>query len=223
MKKKLLFLIPMLLGMVLSACDTGGSNPPSDTGSGSNPPSNDSSGAESEPTSSSSLPITQYTITFKDETGNTLESKKWDEGTTPFYHYEKDDTVEWDYTVDGWSLTINGEVLSILPQVSANATYYAIVSKVKQKYTITFESNGGSDVASITEDYGTLISEPTKPTKKGYKFVGWSTDSAGSKKVTWPFTLTKNETFYANWNEKVGVLNYIQYLLTSIKLLFISL
>ena len=155
----------------------------------------------------------KYDVKFLDENGAELNTIKYSYGDTPSYTYNKQDTQEWDYTVHGWSLTAGGEVLSSLPKVTGSATYHAIVSAVKQKYTITFESNGGSSVASITEDYGTSIAEPTKPTRDGYKFVAWSTDTAGANKVTWPVTLVKNEKFYANWNEKVDIKAYFQSLM----------
>ena len=41
------------------------------------------------------------------------------------------------------------------------------------KYTITFDTNGGSEIAPITQDYGTEITAPDKPTRKGYTFKGW--------------------------------------------------
>ena len=189
MKKKTLFLIPLLAISFLSGCGggKGGGDPKT----------------------------TQFTVTFKDEEGNTLQSKKWDEGSIPSYTYTKNDTAEWDYTVNGWSLTQGGEVVTI-SAVSEDVTYYAVVSAVKQRYTITFDSRSGSAVDSITADYGTSISEPTKPTRENYRFVGWSTDTAGNNKVTWPITLTKNEKFYANWNEKVDIKTYFQTLLSII-------
>ncbi len=202
MKKKLIFLAPALLGMLLSGCGGGGGDATT----------TESTIRDSESSTASDVSKVQFTITFKDEIGNTLESKKWDEGAVPSYTYNKADTVEWDYTVEGWATSQGGQVITV-PAVSADATYYAVVSRVKQKYTITFESNGGSKVSSITADYGTSINEPDKPTKDGYRFVAWSTDTAGTNKVTWPLTLTKNEKFYANWNEKVDIKTYLQTLM----------
>lgn len=217
MKKKAYLLAPILLGLLLSACSGGGSSQEeekssptskSDETSQSNETSSESS------SSSSSVQTVQYTITFKDELDNVLESKKWDEGAIPSYNYVKNDDQEWDYTVQGWSTSLNGEVIQI-PAVSQDATYWAVVSKVKQRYTITFESNGGTSVASITEDYGTQIQEPEKPTMQDHKFVAWSSDAAGNNKITWPYTLTKNETFYANWNEVLNIKTFLQTLVSA--------
>lgn len=43
-------------------------------------------------------------------------------------------------------------------------------------YTITFDSNGGSEVADITQNAGTSITAPTDPTREGYIFNGWLPD-----------------------------------------------
>lgn len=207
MKKKLLFFVSALSGIFLSSCNANGSSStPIES------PSSEVTKTDTKTSEKTDPVLNQFTITFKDENGVTLESKKWDEGATPSYDYEKQDTAEWDYTVNGWSLTQGGEVIAI-PEVSADATYYAVVTSVKQRYTITFDSNGGSAVASITDEYGASIEEPSKPTREGYKFVAWSTDATGNNKVTWPLTLTKNEKLYANWNEKVDIKSYLKSLI----------
>ena len=45
---------------------------------------------------------------------------------------------------------------------------------VINQYTITFDANGGSEVAPITQDYGTDITPPNTPTREGYTFMGWN-------------------------------------------------
>ena len=42
------------------------------------------------------------------------------------------------------------------------------------QYTITFDTNGGSAIAPIRQDYGTKVEKPANPTKANYTFAGWS-------------------------------------------------
>ena len=94
-----------------------------------------------------------YTITWIDENGNTLLAESVKEGETPSYTYNVQDTAEWDYTLNGWSTSKAGEVLGTIPNATANATYYANVSAVKQVYTVSFNTLGGNLVESQTVEY----------------------------------------------------------------------
>ena len=62
------------------------------------------------------------------------------------------------------------------------------------QYTITFDTNGGSEIAPITQDYGTEITAPDNPTRKGYTFRGWD------KEI--PETMpAENITITARWRD----------------------
>ena len=79
------------------------------------------------------------------------------------------------HTFKGWKL--NGEgVAQMTVTITTGSTgdkAYTATWQVNQ-YTITFDSNGGSDVDPITQDYGTTITSPDVPTRTGYDFDGWS-------------------------------------------------
>ncbi len=156
-----------------------------------------------------------YTITWVDENGGTLASTSVAEGEKPSYFYEKTDTAEWDYTVLGWSLTANGEILSALPNADNHQTYYAIVSKVKRTYTLSFNMQGGESTPSQTVEYGGIAKQPETPKYEGYKFMGWYTDADGKNAVDWNKTITGNTVYYAVWNKKVDIGEYLKELLQS--------
>ena len=88
-----------------------------------------------------------------------------------------------------------------------------IPSLNEPQYTITFNSMGGSPVASITDYVGKFIEEPAKPTRENYRFTGWSYNQNGSNQVIWPITLSNNITLFAQWNEKVDIKGYLSSLL----------
>ena len=68
------------------------------------------------------------------------------------------------------------------------------------QYTVTFNSNSGSAVASRQVQKGGALSAPNPPpTREGYNFDGWYSDSSLTKKVDFPYTVTGNITLYAKW------------------------
>lgn len=71
-------------------------------------------------------------------------------------------------------------------------------------YTITFDSQGGTSVSSLTQSTeGGSIAKPTDPTRSGYSFGGWATSSTGTTAVSWPRTPSSDETLYAIWSQNV--------------------
>ena len=78
------------------------------------------------------------------------------------------------YTQVGWATTDGGEMVYGFDDVYTKneaLTLYPVWNT--NKYTITFDTNGGSEIAPITQDYGTAITAPANPTRKGYTFKGW--------------------------------------------------
>lgn len=73
------------------------------------------------------------------------------------------------------------------------------------KYTLTFETNGGSKIDSVTKASGTTIQLGTYvPQRAGYSLLGWYTDKELKNKVT-QVTLTKDMTVYAGWEAVIEV------------------
>ena len=106
--------------------------------------------------------INQYTITFDTAGGSTVASITQDYGTA--IAAPADPTRE-GYTFIGW----DKEIPSTMPAENVTVTAKWVVNQ----YTITFDTAGGSAVASITQDYGTAITAPANPTREGYTFIGW--------------------------------------------------
>lgn len=130
--------------------------------------------------------IGAYTVTFQSEGGSEVASQI--RANTPA-DQPADPTKE-GYTFIGW---YNGESeWNFETPVTADLT---LTAKWQiNRYTITFDTAGGSEVPSITQDYGTAITPPAAPTRTGYTFAGWD--------KTIPATMPAGDmTITARWTE----------------------
>ena len=123
--------------------------------------------------------------------------------------------AQYTYTFQGWYTAANGggtKVGSSLtletPSVTGAATYYAYVTRAVNRYTFTFNANGGStpSSSSITKNYNEAIG--TLPTCSRaadntytYAFAGWFDTAAasGGTQLTTTTKVTSNKTWYARW------------------------
>ena len=127
--------------------------------------------------------INQYTITFDTNGGSEIAPITQDYGTEIT---APDNPTRKGYTFKGWDKeipeTMPAENITVKAQWEIN------------QYTITFDTNGGSEIAPITQDYGTEITAPDNPTRKGYTFKGWDREI--------PETMpAENITITARWKD----------------------
>ena len=127
--------------------------------------------------------LNRYTITFDTAGGSEVPSITQDYGTAIIAPANPTKTG---YTFAGWDKTIP----STMPAENITLTARWQLNR----YTITFDTAGGSEVPSITQDYGTAITAPANPTKTGYTFAGWD--------KTIPTTMPAGDmTITARWTE----------------------
>lgn len=124
-----------------------------------------------------------YTITFDTAGGSEIAPITQDYGTQ--IAVPEAPTRE-GYTFTGW----DREIPTTMPAENMTVTAQWKINR----YTITFDTNGGSEIAPITQDYGTNITSPADPTREGYTFIGWDTEIP----TTMP---AENITLKARWKD----------------------
>ena len=73
---------------------------------------------------------------------------------------------------------------------------------VEKTFTVTFDSNGGSKVASQTVKEGEKVAKPANPTLSGYTFEGWFVDKALKTAYDFNTPVTSDITLYASWDRR---------------------
>lgn len=132
----------------------------------------------------------KYTVHFESNGGTAVADFTGNEiisAITPFKE---------DYTFAGWYLNadFSGDTVSFPLSLNANITLYA---KWNKNYTVSFNSNGGTEVSSIKTG---VLQEIPFTEKENYEFAGWYANSSLSgEKISVPYTVTQDITLYAKW------------------------
>ena len=103
------------------------------------------------------------------------------------------------YTFNGWygnAEFTTEQVTGVEVGSHGKVTVYASFSI--NQYTISFETDGGTTVSEITQDYGTAIAAPAQPAKTGYAFVGWY-ESDPQELYDFTTMPARDFTLYAAW------------------------
>ena len=119
--------------------------------------------------------VKKYKVTFNTDGGSKIESVEVEENKT----LEKpENPTKKGYTFDKWMLN-NKEYdfdKKVTKDITLKATWKREETKPVEevKYTVKFDSNGGSNVAGQTVVKGNKVTKPANPTRSGYTFIGWT-------------------------------------------------
>ena len=149
--------------------------------------------------------LREYTITWKQDDGDVIDTTMVTYGTTPTHtDAEKTADAEYTYTFAGWSPEVSA--------VSGEATYTATYTATLRKYTITWKQDDGSLIDTTTVAYGTTPthSDPAKAAdaQYTYTFSGWSPEvSAVTGDATYTATYTTaTKTYTVTWQDADGTI-----------------
>ncbi|MDR0415653.1 MAG: InlB B-repeat-containing protein, partial [Prevotellaceae bacterium] len=149
---------------------------------------------------------TSYEVAFNSRGGSYIPPQRVEEGGRVS---QPTNPTRNGYTFAGWyrdaELTTAWNFATDV--VNANVTLYAKwISGDVVTYTVTFNSNGGSDVSSQQVAKGGKVLQPTDPTRDGYTFAGWYSNAALTS--AWNFAANEvngNVTLYARWESSTGI------------------
>jgi uncharacterized repeat protein (TIGR02543 family) len=138
------------------------------------------------------VPVLQnYTITFLNFDGTLLKETTHQQGENISTYTLPDAPSRIGYSFSGWSMN--------LPTVMPNQNLTVQATFTINQYTISFETNEGSIVNPITQNYGTTVNQPQNPTKEGYTFVGWFSNANLTLAYSFTTMPAENITLYAKW------------------------
>ena len=147
---------------------------------------------------------TTYTVTYKDG----VDGAAFRDQTTTGLH-SGDPTPAFSGTPTRSGYTFTGWQPSVAATVTDNAVYTAQWAKNSSssghstRYTLHYESNGGTAYKDERYSSGTKVTLDKTPTRESYTFTGWYADKALTDKIT-NVKMTGNKTVYAGW-EATGV------------------
>lgn len=157
--------------------------------------------------------VNSYTWTFNANggTGATTKTLNYNSTLSTLPTASKAADAQYTYTFVGWfdtSASTGGIQLTTSTKCTGNKTWYARYTTTTNKYTFTFNANGGStpSSSSITKNYNEAIG--TLPTCSRaadntytYTFAGWFDTAAasGGTQLTTTTKVTSNKTWYARW------------------------
>ena len=114
------------------------------------------------------------------------------------------------YFGENASCFINGVKAKTVGVLNSDGSrYYQVVLGTLPYYSVSFNTDGGTSVASQKVVKGECITKPVNPSKSGYSFAGWYTTAELTTAFNFATQITSNRTLYAKWTENaVHLHNY---------------
>lgn len=148
--------------------------------------------------------VNDYTITYNVNGGTAIDV------TTHAYASvitEPTDPTKAGYDFGGWyadELLTTAYVFTSMP--ANNVNLYA--KWTPKNFSLSFVTNGGTEITSVSYAYGSTITAPTAPTKDGFDFVGWYSDELLTTAYVFQTMPANNVILYAKWTPKTYTITY---------------
>ena len=104
------------------------------------------------------------------------------------------------YEFAGWYTTADcTTAFDFSTPITAATTLYAKWDVAVNRYTVTFDYQGGGTNTTATVEEGQTVEEPEEPVREGYIFSGWYLDAAGNTPYSFASAVRTDFTLYAKW------------------------
>lgn len=151
--------------------------------------------------------IKTYRVTFKSlEDNEVWATVTVNHGAYAVYPAEAPTPIYTGYTFSHWDFNFTTPITS-------NKTVYAVFTI--NRYTVTFDAKGGSEVAAYEGAHNTYAVRPADPSFEGMAFLGWYTDEMFNTLYRFDTPLTHDITLYAKWSPYVSGFGGITFSLNS--------
>ncbi|MBQ1678253.1 MAG: InlB B-repeat-containing protein, partial [Oscillospiraceae bacterium] len=151
-------------------------------------------------TAFNATPAVTWTVSFETNGGSAVPAQTVPDGYTAT---QPAAPTKDGFAFAGWySDAALTQAYAFSAPVTADLTLYAKWEEESPaEYTVRFESNGGSAVASQTVLSGQTVTRPADPAREGFRFLGWFADAALTNAYDFSAPVTGNLTLYAKWEE----------------------
>ncbi|WP_168735955.1 InlB B-repeat-containing protein [Cohnella fermenti] len=145
--------------------------------------------------------LNSYTVSYNSNGGSAVVSQTVEYNGTAA---EPASPTREGHTFGGWYTNAGlTDAYNFTTPVTGSFVLYA--KWTLNRYTVSFDSDGGTDVGDLTVEYNRTAAEPTAPTRESYEFIGWYSDSNLTQAYSFATPVTADLLLYAKWIHRYTV------------------